>query len=146
MPAPDFTLRNQYSRNTSLSKFHGNIIILFFFGRTENEQTIEFAKTFEEDKKIYDHANAIVLGISHKKEGVLRSFHQQLKLSFDILSDSKKTVIDLYGVKSGLGGPKRTTLIIDKQGVVFSIIDYEDVEEHRQEIHAELERLLETPS
>jgi thioredoxin-dependent peroxiredoxin len=64
---------------------------------------------------------AQVLGISVNKPEANRSFAEKLSLTFPLLSDSEKKVSREYGVLGFLRVAKRTTFVIDNEGVIRHI-------------------------
>ncbi len=70
----------------------------------------------------FDQANAQVFGISVDPVSTLRAFAQKESLRFPLLSDSQKKVSRAYGVLDESGGlARRTTLVVDKQGIIRRI-------------------------
>lgn len=67
--------------------------------------------------------------------------HRRLHLSFDLLSDREKKTIKAYRVSGGFGSAKRVTFIIDTGGIIRSVIEEDDTEDHRLEILSELRNL-----
>ena len=64
---------------------------------------------------------AQVLGISVNKPEPNRSFAEKLGLTFPLLCDAKKIVSRQYGVLGFLRVAKRTTFVIDTEGVIRHI-------------------------
>lgn len=64
---------------------------------------------------------AKVLGISVNKSEANRSFAEKLSLTFPLLCDTEKKVSRLYGVLGFLRIAKRTTFVIDTEGVIRQI-------------------------
>ena len=64
---------------------------------------------------------AQVLGISVNKPESNRSFAEKLGLTFPLLCDTDKKVSRQYGVLGFLRVAKRTTFIIDPQGIIRHI-------------------------
>jgi peroxiredoxin len=66
--------------------------------------------------------NTQVLGLSVDSAWANKAFREQLGIDFPILSDSKKEVARLYGVlDEQSGAARRTTFVIDTEGVVRHI-------------------------
>jgi peroxiredoxin len=64
---------------------------------------------------------ARVLGISVNKPEANRSFAEKLGLTFPLLCDAEKKVSRQYSVLSFLRVAKRTTFVIDTEGVIRHI-------------------------
>ena len=62
-----------------------------------------------------------MLGISVNKQEANRGFAEKLGLTFPLLSDTKKNVSRQYGVLGFLRVAKRTTFVIDPQGIIRHI-------------------------
>ncbi|MEK7263021.1 MAG: redoxin domain-containing protein [Bacteroidota bacterium] len=139
--APDFNLENQENDEIRLSNYKGKFVILVFYGRTDNNSTIEHLTNIESDYSKYIGLGAAVIGINHEREEIIRNVHRRLRLSFDLLSDREKKTIKAYRVSGGFGSAKRVTFIIDPSGIIRSVIEEDDTEDHRQEILNELRNL-----
>lgn len=139
--APDFNIRNQENKEVRLSNYKGKFIILVFYGRTDNNSTNEHLTNIESDYSKYIEFGAAVIGINHEREEIIRNVHRRLHLSFDLLSDREKKTIKAYRVSGGFGSAKRVTFIIDTGGIIRSVIEEDDTEDHRLEILSELRNL-----
>lgn len=62
-----------------------------------------------------------MLGISINSPEANRSFAKKLGLKFPLLCDTRKQVCHQYGVLSFLRIPKRTTFVIDAEGIIRHI-------------------------
>jgi peroxiredoxin len=62
-----------------------------------------------------------VLGISVNKPEANRNFAEKLGLTFPLLCDTEKKVSRQYGVLGLLRVAKRTTFVIDAQGIIRQI-------------------------
>jgi peroxiredoxin Q/BCP len=88
---------------------------------------------------------AIVVGVSTDSVDSHAKFASKYGLTFPLLSDEKKSVIKAYGVwkeKSLYGkkyfGVERTTVVIDKKGIVRHIFYRVKVDGHTDEVLAVL--------
>jgi peroxiredoxin Q/BCP len=82
-----------------------------------------------------------ILGVSPDKEAKHQKFIDKYELPFDLLADTEQTVANAYGVwveKNMYGrkymGIKRTTFIIDEEGVLEEIIEKVKTKEHASQI------------
>jgi len=121
--APDFTLTNQDRQPVTLSAQRGKPVVLAFFPAAFSSVCAKELCTFRDSIAKLGQANAQVYGISVDTFFALKAFHDQEKLSFQLLSDFNKQVIREYGVFNedmiGLKGiAKRAVFVIDKDGVV----------------------------
>jgi len=121
--APDFTLMNEDRQPVSLSKLHGKPVVLAFFPAAFSSVCQKELCTFRDSMGRLNSANAQVYGISVDTFFTQKAFHDAQKLTFPLLSDFNKDVIQQYGVFNpdmiGLKGiAKRAVFVIDKDGVV----------------------------
>jgi peroxiredoxin len=121
--APDFTLMNQDRQPVKLSDERGKNVVLAFFPAAFSSVCTKELCTFRDSLARLNQANAQVYGISVDTFFTLKAFQDQQKLTFPLLSDFNKEVIQQYGVFNpdmiGLKGiAKRAVFVIDKDGVV----------------------------
>ena len=135
--APDFTLTNQDREPITLSTLQGKPVVLAFFPAAFSSVCAKEMCTFRDSMGQLGKANAQVFGISVDTFFTLKAFQDQQKLTFPLLSDFNKTVIQDYGVFNpdmiGLKGiAKRAVFVIDKDGIVLHA---EVLEDARNEPH-----------
>lgn len=118
--APDFTLEDQDKNQVTLSSFKGkkNVVLAFYpldwSPVCTNENTC-----FSNDLPKFDHANAVVFGISTDSVWSHKAWKDHLKLKHTLLSDLKRKVCQDYGLFIAEANiNKRATVIVDKSGVV----------------------------
>ena len=58
-PAPESRLVNQNGQTISLSKYLGQNVVLFFFGRTNNDETVKHVHSFENEKTLFTYPESI---------------------------------------------------------------------------------------
>ena len=118
--APDFTLEDQDKNSVTLSSFQGkkNVVLAFYpldwSPVCTNENTC-----FSNDLPRFDHANAVVFGISTDSVWSHKAWKENLKLKHNLLSDIKRKVCQDYGLfipEANIN--KRATVIVDKSGIV----------------------------
>jgi peroxiredoxin Q/BCP len=137
--APDFTLKDQFGKTVSLSGFKGKgYVILYFYPKDETPGCTTEACTFRDDLTWYKNHGVTVLGVSVDNLASHQEFAKHYALNFKILSDADKKVTARYGVLSDLGTAKRTTFVIDKEGIIRAVFPNVKVNGHS----AELEKTL----
>ena len=118
--APDFTLEDQDKNPVTLSSFQGkkNVVLAFYpldwSPVCTNENTC-----FSNDLPKFDHADAVVFGISTDSVWSHKAWKENLKLKHNLLSDIKRKVCQDYGLfipEANIN--KRATVIVDKSGIV----------------------------
>jgi peroxiredoxin len=120
--APDFTLRNQFKDEVTLSGFRGkkNVVLVFYPFAFTGVCTGELC-AIREERAEFDNDTTAVLAVSADTVASLRIFADQEKLEYPLLSDfwPHGDVARKYGVfDEKLGAATRGTFIIDKSGVV----------------------------
>jgi len=79
--------------------------------------------------------NALVVGVSADKPEVQQRFVDRFDLTFPMLSDTSKTIIDAYGAREVLGvAAKRKTFLIDPEGRIVHVWPKVKVEGHADEV------------
>lgn len=127
--APDFTLPATGGKTISLSDYAGKkVVVLYFYPRDETPGCTREACSFRDLQPEFESAGAVILGVSTDNMDNHEFFAGQHQLSFPLLSDVKKTVVNDYYVwtiKNNYGknhlGIERTTFVIDKEGIIRKI-------------------------
>lgn len=121
--APDFTLPDQDRQPVTLSANRGTPVVLVFFPAAFSSVCTAELCTFRERMTRLNSAAAQVYGISVDTFFTLKAFRDAEQLTYPLLSDFNKEVIQAYGVFNpdmiGLRGiSKRAVFVIDKEGTV----------------------------
>lgn len=75
------------------------------------------------------------MGVSADKPEVQQRFIDKFELTFPMISDTSKEIIDAYGAREVLGvSAKRRTFLIDPQGVIARAWHKVKVEGHADEV------------
>ncbi len=129
--APDFTLSyfnplgdgKFEPKKATLSDFKGkqNVVLAFFPAAFSPGCTKELQEYRKQTSQLTG-ANTQILGISVDSTWSNKAFREQLGADFPILSDWKKEVSRKYGIlDENSGFARRTTFVIDKNGVIQKI-------------------------
>jgi mycoredoxin-dependent peroxiredoxin len=144
-PAPDFTLRDQFGQDVTLSSFRGSkaVALVFYPYAFSGVCTGEMAGIRDrlDDFLTFDTE---VLGISCDPVYALRAFADSDGLNFSLLSDfwPHGEVTRTYGVlDEAKGCPLRSSYVVDKEGVLRWAVHNEgsqerDLEEHLTQLGA----------
>lgn len=140
--APEFTLPATGGKTISLTDFTGDkVVVLYFYPRDETPGCTREACYFRDLQSEFEKVGAVILGVSVDKMDSHEYFAGQHNLSFPLLSDVEKTVVNDYGVwtiKNNYGknhlGIERTTFVIDKEGVIRKIWPKARVEGHADQV------------
>jgi peroxiredoxin Q/BCP len=126
--APDFTLKDQHDNDVSLSVLHGKTVVLYFYPKADTSGCTIQACGVRDHRAEYEHADAVVLGVSPDPVKDIAKFDQKYGLGFPLLADEGHRVAEAYGVwveKSMYGrkymGNERTTFVIGPDGKIKEI-------------------------
>jgi peroxiredoxin Q/BCP len=126
--APDFTLPDQHGEPISLSSFRGRTVVLYFYPKADTPGCTTQACGVRDHRTDYDHAGAVVLGVSPDPVKKVKAFDDKYGLAFPLLADADHAVAEAYGVwgeKSRHGrkymGVERTTFVIGADGVIQEV-------------------------
>ena len=120
--APDFTLKNQFGEEVTLSDFRGqkNVVLVFYPMAFTGICTSELCE-IRDNTAAFVNDDTQVLGISTDTPAALKAFGEQEGLDYPLLSDfwPHGKVAQEYGAFfDERGFALRATFVIDKQGVV----------------------------
>ena len=126
--APDFTLPDQHGNTVSLSDLRGKNVVLYFYPRADTPGCTTQACGVRDHRSDYEHADAVVLGVSPDPVKRVAKFDDKYGLGFPLLADEDHAVAEAYGVwveKSMYGrkymGNERTTFVIGPDGTIKEI-------------------------
>lgn len=146
--APDFELEDQDGGSHSLSGYRGRWVVLYFYPKDDTPGCTKEACGFRDRLPELTHQNAVVLGVSADDQASHARFATKHQLSFPLLVDPDKKVLeayDAYGEKSMYGrtfmGVKRVTYLIDPDGKVARTWPKVKAAEHPAEVAEALARL-----
>lgn len=145
--APLFKAKNQEGVEFDLKAREGKgWTVLYFYPKAETPGCTEQACAFRDAIKVIEQQNAKVYGVSTDSVEALAKFKKNHKLSFDLLSDSKGEICEMYGTKMPiLKISKRHTFIIDPTLVIRHIDQDVDPAYDAKKVADELKR-LQTPT
>jgi glutaredoxin-dependent peroxiredoxin len=123
--APDFRLFDTDRKERSLGEFHGKTVVLAFYPGAFTGVCTKELCAFRDALTNFNTMNAQVVGISVDGPFANKSFADQNKLTFPLLSDYTREVCKKYGGVhedfAGLKGytaSKRAVFVVDANGVV----------------------------
>jgi peroxiredoxin Q/BCP len=86
--------------------------------------------------------NALVVGVSADRPEIQQKFVDKFGLTFPLISDTAKRVIDAYGAREVLGvTAKRKTFLVGPDGRVAHVWPKVTVEGHAADVVATIRRL-----
>lgn len=143
--APDFTAKDDQGHDLSLKDFRGKKVVLYFYPKDDTSGCTKEACDFRDNLGRIKRKDAIVLGVSPDSEKSHGKFKSKFDLTFPLLVDEDKKLVNTYGVwkeKSMYGrkymGVERTTFVIDEQGKIAKIFPKVKVAGHVEEVLAAL--------
>ncbi len=146
-PAPDFKLESHTGGTVSKKDLAGKWAVLYFYPKDSTPGCTVEACDFRDNLKRVEKAGAVVYGISADSIKSHEKFATAQKLSFPLLSDPDKKMIEAYGAwgeKKMYGrtmmGIIRSTVLLDPKGVVREVWRKVKVAGHADAV---LERLAE---
>jgi len=139
--APAFSAKNQKEENLTLDHYKGKKLVLYFYPKDDTPGCTAEACDLRDHYQKFLDAGYEILGVSPDKEAKHQKFIDKYELPFDLLADTEQTVANDYGVwveKNMYGrkymGIKRTTFIINEEGVLEEIIEKVKTKEHASQI------------
>ncbi len=117
MQAPHFSLPNAEGTEVSFSDYLGNWVLLYFYPKDDTPGCTTEACAIRDNFPFYEDLGIAVIGISKDSVESHRKFKEKHQLPFELLSDEKGAVSELY--HSGIGDtPKRISYLINPEGFV----------------------------
>lgn len=136
--APEFTTTDTNGNKVTLPK--RGIVVLYFYPRDDTPGCTKEACNIRDNYKRLQEKKITIYGVSTDDEASHQKFTQKFNLSFPLLADTSKDIVEKYSVyveKNMYGkkymGIKRTTFVI-KNGTVHAIISKVDVSNHTKQI------------
>jgi peroxiredoxin Q/BCP len=127
--APAFSLPSQEGGPVSLKDFYPKDMT--------QGCTIE-AHNFQQDLPKYDQKHAVIVGVSVDSTDSHKEFCAKESLTFKLLSDTDKKVVDLYGSLNPRGMASRNTFLIDPAGKIVKVWTGVNPAKHSEEVLAAL--------
>jgi thioredoxin-dependent peroxiredoxin len=123
--APDFTLADADDKPVSLAEFRGRKVIVYFYPAASTPGCTKQACDFRDNLAELNGSGIEVLGVSPDKPAKLARFREKEGLTFPLLSDPDKTVLQewgAFGEKTMYGktvtGVIRSTFLVDEEGTI----------------------------
>lgn len=139
--APSFTLQDSTGKQCSLADFKGKQVVLYFYPKDDTPGCTIEANQFTALIDQYTKKNTVVLGVSRDSTASHDTFICKYNLKVRLLSDPDHTTIEAYGAwqeKNNYGkksmGIVRTTVLIDKDGLVKKVWEKVNAQGHAQEV------------
>lgn len=139
--APEFEGTDQNGNIVRLSDFRGKKIVLFFYPKASTPGCTAEACDLQNNIERFDKENYQIVGVSADSQKRQLNFAIKNNLSYPLLADEDRNIIEAYGVwgpKKFMGreydGIHRTTFIIDENGKIEEVISKVKTKEHAAQI------------
>lgn len=140
--APLFKVKNQKGEDFNLAKRKGQWTVLYFYPKAGSPGCTKQACAFRDSIQKIRDLGAEVYGISTDTVEDQAKFHDEHKLTFDLLSDADLKVTQAYGSKmDDKNVSKRWTFIIDPKLKIRSIMKDVDPAMDSENVAAEVAKL-----
>jgi peroxiredoxin Q/BCP len=123
--APDFTLPDSEGKDVSLREFRGRSVVVYFYPAASTPGCTKQACDFRDNLAELNDAGYDVIGVSPDTQAKLAKFAEHEKLTFPLVGDPDKKVIEAwgaYGEKKNYGktylGVIRSTFVVDPEGKI----------------------------
>ncbi|PLX20347.1 MAG: thioredoxin-dependent thiol peroxidase [Salinivirgaceae bacterium] len=139
--APDFQAKDQNGNAISLSDFKGKKLILYFYPKDNTPGCTAEACNLNDNYSDLTSKGFEVVGVSPDSIESHQKFIAKYNLSFHLIADTDKEVINKYGVwgEKNMYGKKsmgllRTTFVIDEEGKIVHIFKRVQTKDHTNQI------------
>ncbi|MDP8917519.1 MAG: thioredoxin-dependent thiol peroxidase [Pseudomonadota bacterium] len=139
--APAFALPATDGREISLESLKGRKVVLYFYPKDDTPGCTLEAQNFQALREAFSAADTEIIGVSPDSLKSHDKFRAKYALDFTLASDEAKTMLEAYGVwveKSMYGrtymGVERTTVLIDREGVIAQVWPKVKVPGHAEEV------------
>lgn len=121
--APEFSLPDAAGNVVKLSDYKGRKVVVYFYPAASTPGCTKQACDFRDNLTELNEAGIDVVGISPDKPEKLAKFRDKEELTFPLLSDPERAVLEAWGAfgeKTMYGktvqGVIRSTFLVDEQG------------------------------
>ncbi len=146
--APAISLPDQNGKIQKLSDYLGQWVLVYFYPKDDTPGCTTEACSLRDNLPKLGKLKAKVFGISTDSVASHKKFAEKYKLTFTLLADVDKKVVEKYGVwaeKSMYGrkyfGVLRNSYLIDPQGKIVKIYEKVKPATHAEEVLEDLKTL-----
>lgn len=136
--APEFSLPSQEGAQVSLKEFRGKWVVLYFYPKDMTRGCTIEAHNFQQDLPKYDQQHAVIVGVSVDTTDSHKEFCAKESLTFKLLADTDKKVVQEYGSLGGNGVASRNTFLVDPKGKIAKVWTGVNPTKHSEEVLAAL--------
>lgn len=116
---PSFRLQNQNGEWVDSKELLGKFkLVIYFYPKDDTPGCTAEACSFRDQYADFEDVGAKVIGVSADSVASHKQFAEKHRLTFDLLSDPKNEVRQLFGVPKSFFGllPGRVTYVFDASG------------------------------
>ena len=132
--APTVVLPSQDGTTVDLKSFRGKWVVLYFYPKDMTQGCTIEAHNFQQDLAKYEAQNAVIVGVSVDNTDSHKEFCTKESLTFRLLSDTDRKVVDEYGSLSPNGVAMRNTFLIDPTGKIVQVWTKVSPPKHSEEV------------
>src|SRR4051794_34062480 len=139
--APDFELQTDRGDTFKLSAHRGQPVVVYFYPQDDTPGCTVEACAFRDRRDEVAGRGAVVVGISPDGVASHAAFRDKFSLNLPLLADPDHQVAEAYGAwgeKNMYGkksmGIRRSTFLVDGDGVVRKAWKRVDVQQHDQQV------------
>ena len=138
---PNFKDYEDFSLQLDLNSLEGKKVVLYFYPKDNTPGCTTQACNIRDNIDSLKKNNIVVIGISADSIDSHAKFKSKYELPFPLISDSKKVLINIFGVwgpKKFMGrsydGIHRKTFLFDESGFLVDVIEKPKTKFHADEI------------
>jgi peroxiredoxin Q/BCP len=139
--APAIKGVDQNGAKISLADFKGKKVALYFYPKDNTPGCTAQACNLEENSALLHKKGIVVIGVSTDSVASHKKFETKFKLSFPLIADESKEIVNAYevwGEKKFMGrtymGTNRVTFLINEKGIIEHVIDKVDTKNHTDQV------------
>lgn len=147
--APAFKLEDQDKKTHSLADYKGKWLLIYFYPRDLTSGCTVEAEGFRDSLKALQKLGVAILGVSCDDVKSHRKFADKLNLTFPLLADVDKKMVQAYGVwleKSMYGkkymGIQRDSFLIEPSGKIVKHYKKVKPKEHPDQVIEDVKKLV----
>jgi peroxiredoxin Q/BCP len=136
MQAPDFHSPDQKGKFHTLGEFSGRKLLLYFYPKDDTPGCTKEACGFRDNFDALSDKVSIV-GVSEDFVDSHADFAKKYSLTFPLLSDPDRTIIEAYGANGAIFA-KRSSFLIGENGKIIKVYPKVNPSTHAKEVLKDL--------
>ncbi len=139
--APDFSGPTQDGSVVSMADYAGKKLAIYFYPKDNTPGCTKQACNLRDNFSILSEKGVSIVGVSGDAVEKHAGFADKYQLTFPLIADTEKAMMTSYGTygKKNLYGKifmgiKRTTFLVDEEGIIVKVIKKPKTTDHAAEI------------